>query len=186
MKEITKEYYSEKYCNNYVEKYLNIPEFIPTSSPDEVLRLINKYSQGHKTILEIGTWIGRSALGFSQNFSRVVTLDFIQGSDIPYGYNGLEAGHYCKNLSNVEFLKINSKDFYTEEKFDCVYVDGNHSYEGFLSDMVLSKKICKAGGLIFIDDYYNPTMGVGRAANDHFRNELVSIKNTNLIFIENS
>lgn len=185
MKTISKENYISTFCNNYIEKYENIPGFIPTSTPDENLRLINKYSEGHKSILEIGTWIGRSALGFSQNFKRVVTLDYFEGSDINYSYLGLEPGHLCKGIHNVELIKIDSKKFTTEERFDCVYIDGNHSYDGFLADFLISKHHCKNNGIIFIDDYFNETMGVQKAVNDTIYDKLINVSDTTLVFVLN-
>lgn len=182
---ITKKHFVEHYCNNYEEQYKDIPAFIPTSTSDDNLRLINKYSQGYKTIFEIGTWIGRSALGFSQNFKKVKTIDYIEGSDIHYSYNGYKSGELCMHLENVEYLHQDSTKYSNFlEKFDCVYVDGNHTYEGCKHDIELSRKLCNNGGLIFIDDYYNPSFGVSNAVNE-LSDDLYCIEGTTLVFIIN-
>ena len=182
---ITQEDFSSDYCNNYTERYEGIPAFIPTSTQDGNLRLINKYSEGRKTIFEIGTWIGRSSMGFAQNFKKVKTIDFLPGSDVPYSYNGFESGELCKDLQNVEYLYQDSREYSDfSEKFDCIYVDGNHSYEGCKQDIELARKLCVAGGIIFIDDYYNQNFGVNRAVNE-LSDDVYCIQDTTVVFIIN-
>lgn len=182
---ITQEDFSRDYCNDYEEKYEGVPDFIPTSTQDDNLRLINRFSEGRKSIFEIGTWIGRSAMGFAQNFSKVKTIDYLPGSDVAYGYNGFESGQLCKNLDNVEYLFQDSRSYSDfSEQFDCIYVDGNHTYEGCKQDIELARKLCVDGGLIFIDDYYNPRFGVNRAVNE-LSDTVYCVEDTTVVFIVN-
>ena len=53
----------------------------------------------------------------------------------------------CRMLSNEWFEK------YSDVELDWIYVDGDHSYEGCLSDLENSLKAVKPGGLILGDDY---------------------------------
>lgn len=42
---------------------------------------------------------------------------------------------------------------YNGEKLDWIYIDGDHSYEGVMEDLINSLKVVKEDGLIFLDDY---------------------------------
>lgn len=47
-------------------------------------------------------------------------------------------------------LTLNS---FQDSYFDWIYIDGNHSYEFVLDDLILSYKKIKKGGVIIGDDY---------------------------------
>ena len=60
---------------------------------------------------------------------------------------------------------------YSDVELDWIYVDGDHSYEGCLSDLENSLKAVKPGGLILGDDYGWPNSkwnkpGVTKAVNE--------------------
>lgn len=189
MKVITEHEYNKVFCNNYKETYYSIPpKTTPASTFDETLRAVCRYSQGRGKILEIGTWIGRSALGFSQNFNSVMTLDFIKGSDIAYDYLGMCSGHLVKNKQNVTCILEDSRRFdfsEYEDYFDCVYVDGNHTTDCCFFDLVTASKVCKVGGIIFVDDYCDTMLGV-KVAFDKFESYSKHIiKDLNLAFFIN-
>lgn len=61
-------------------------------------------------------------------------------------------------MTSVEFFKQNNK------KYDWIYVDGDHSYEGCYYDLGEAWKIVKSGGYLMGDDYTNKT-GVNKAVN---------------------
>jgi len=61
-----------------------------------------------------------------------------------------------KGKSNVEFLRIFSDDLSKHilpNSLDWVYIDGDHSYEQVLKDLVLSYSLVKKGGYITGDDW---------------------------------
>jgi predicted O-methyltransferase YrrM len=153
----------------------NIPPFVPTSTEDRVLQFICMYGGKSRKIFEFGTWIGRSALGFSKNFEHVMTMDYIDGSDINYAYSHNNAvyksGELILNVPNVTFINENSLSYNFDsliDTFDVVFVDGNHSFNGCMEDMRNAMKICKKNNsIIFIHDYSNSGMGV-KAAVDNF------------------
>jgi predicted O-methyltransferase YrrM len=41
------------------------------------------------------------------------------------------------------------------EKFDYIHIDGDHSLEGKLADLELSRSLLKPGGLVLVDDYHH-------------------------------
>ena len=201
MQEITIKDYSKRFCNNYKERWEDVPDYITTSAPDINLKLICRFSEGKKSIFEFGTWIGRSAFCFSQNYEKVETIDFLKGSDIDYSYDGKKPGHYVKGKQNVKVHLHDSNDFNFsgyEDKFDCVFVDGNHGSIPCFLDLNNATKICKSNGLIFLDDYFwkndsgeyvtHPWMGVKDAVDRLISlgyKEIYRIKDTMLVFFVN-
>lgn len=155
-----------------------VPAFTPTSTSDDTLKFICEYGGPERSIFEFGTWIGRSALGFSKNYKNVTTIDYTEGSDLYYAYqhNGTTCrpGELILETNNVEFINENSLDYdfrKYEDTFDVVFVDGNHSQYGCTLDIDNAMKISKINNsLIFIHDYGNPGMGV-RAAVDNYKHD---------------
>jgi hypothetical protein len=75
----------------------------------------------------------------------------------------------CRMLSDEWFKK------YNDVELDWIYIDGDHSYEGCLSDLENGLKAVKSGGLILGDDYGWPNNrwnkpGVTKAVNKFINN----------------
>jgi len=156
----------EKFRPTNAVKWENIVPFIPMSTADVVLQFICAFGGPDKTIFEFGTWIGRSALGFSQNYKQVMTIDYAGPHDIGHIYGDYSSGHFVKDVPNVVAVNTNSLTFnFTEleNMFDVVYVDGDHTLEGARSDLQNALRLVKQNGYIFVDDYANHTMGVNQA-----------------------
>lgn len=71
----------------------------------------------------------------------------------------------CRMLSDEWFKKYNNVEL------DWIYIDGDHSYEGCLSDLENALKAVKTGGFILGDDYGWPNNrwnkpGVTKAVNE--------------------
>lgn len=59
-----------------------------------------------------------------------------------------------RKLSTEAFLELKEK---YKEKFDFIYIDGDHREEPVYRDSVMSFELCRAGGYILFDDYsWNP------------------------------
>ena len=125
-------------------------------------------------VLEIGSYEGRSAL-FFLNFLRsssitcidlwdpcVLEPDLIkQMPEIVVEYP-LAEGRFDRNLATfadrVTKQKGRSSDLLAElgvkrERFDLIYVDGDHQRAGVYRDCVLSWPLLRPGGFFLIDDY---------------------------------
>jgi hypothetical protein len=73
----------------------------------------------------------------------------------------------CEAPGKKERIAIHRKystqaaDEFADEYFDWVYIDGNHFYDGVLSDIMLYSRKVKPGGLLIGDDYnwdYEPAV----------------------------
>jgi len=111
---------------------------------DEELCWLHARASGMRTVLEVGTWLGRSASALAQTKARVWTVDHFQGSPSEWGAThtdtlGLEerARANLARFSNVRVLAMSS--FIASRKFsalDMVFIDGEHTTEMCLVDLV--------------------------------------------------
>ena len=171
-----------------------MPQIEPSSAEDDTLQFICTWGGDDKTLFEFGTWVGRSALGFSQNFQSVTTIDYRLNSDLEYPYRFQDKecrpGELIRNIKNVTLIEEDSQKYdFTplKEKFDVVFVDGNHSFKGCTTDLHNAMLIAKPKSIIFVHDYKNRTMEV-RQAVDSFQHpnkyyfadiDLITIVNKN-------
>ena len=137
-------------------------------------RLLAPYADRPIRVLEVGSYEGRSAI-FFLNFLRrstLVCVDLWDASVLePYLVQEmpeilveypLAEGRFERNLSSfsdrVTKIKARSSDALAElgvgrERFDLVYVDGDHRRAGAYRDCVLAWPLLQPGGLVLIDDY---------------------------------
>ena len=115
-------------------------------------------------MLEIGSYEGRSAIFFLKKFSKgqITCVDTWCGSD---EHDNKEFINIEKNfdLNTNYFLKINrlkkfkmtSNEFFkiNSDKFDLIYVDGDHSAKQVFKDINNSWNILNKGGCLILDDY---------------------------------
>ena len=136
-------------------------------------------------ILEIGSWLGASAIHMGNAVRRagldtkIVCVDTWLGSRDFMGKkfpddrsklmsNGMPNAyrHFLANVKREGLQDIviplpqtssNALRFLSEEgvKFDMVYIDGSNQYEDIVSDMNLSWNVLANGGVMFGDDYLN-------------------------------
>ena len=120
--------------------------------------------------LEIGVFQGRSTCWLLENIfthesARLEAVDTFEGSDENADldptilnslydvfrrnvaeYGGRSVAHRMKSS---QFLRSSSDS----EKYDFIYVDGDHHSWAALEDMVLCWPLFKVGGIMIIDDY---------------------------------
>jgi len=140
-----------------------------------ILKTNNKYR-----ILEIGSFEGLSACGFSDNFidHSDSTLDCVD----PFIVSGTVPSNTCrcidtntkniflenikksKNYSKITSHFMTSDDFFkTNTKlFDFIYIDGCHEPEFIENDINNSIKFLNDGGIIWMDDYGGNTSNDGK------------------------
>ncbi len=122
-----------------------------------------------KRMLEIGVNVGKTARYVLDN---VESLESYVGVDVPPGYETIKgvqrpevpgrgwAGHHVNADHRFKLIlpKRGSFDleYYDLEKFDVVYVDGDHGRASVEHDTALALKIIRPGGIIIWHDYYYP------------------------------
>ncbi len=138
--------------------------------------LTNKFKDG-ETFVEIGSWLGRSAIYIAEkvkikklNNFKFYTVDIFDNNEITdnsFDYNTLEIMRenklYESFLENIEpykdyiiSIKGDSKKVYEQfenESIDYIFLDGDHSLEGFSQDIKLWYPKVKTGGVVSGHDY---------------------------------
>lgn len=117
-------------------------------------------------VLEIGAFEGRSSLWFLSinrglNLTVIDPWDYTAGADLStYEVFKKNIAKYqnrvkiIKEKSSTGLLKISN------QKFDLVYVDGDHSSASVIHDAILAYGVCKKGGLIVFDDYLGGDLSI--------------------------
>lgn len=120
------------------------------------------------SVLEIGTAYGRSAIIWAlATEGKITTIDI---QDVQYL---VEAFSKKMNLDitaiNGDSTKIDIKD-----KYDVVWIDGNHDYEYVISDI---KKLDPLAKKLICGHDYNHILfpGVGKAVNEFYGNNFATI-----------
>lgn len=129
-----------------------------------------------KRVMEIGCFKGASLAAW-QYCSRALNLDtkivgvglFERGGNIPdwdfstddvwtlYNKFNLEIDNTILVKGNSQNPDIVSMVRSIYDTYDMVYIDGDHSYEGALSDLRYYAPMVKRGGILVIDDCANDT-----------------------------
>lgn len=147
---------------------------------DNELLWLAKQAQVSKIILEIGSYKGRSTRALADNTTGLILCIDPWGQveyPLPEGQflNCDVFKIFRENLSphiqsgRVLPLKMQSKDFEHGFKFDFIFIDGLHSYEGVKQDIEVAKRYIIPGGTIAGHDYgRHDWPGVKRAVNEVF------------------
>ena len=66
--------------------------------------------------------------------------------------------------SEVKFFNSTTDKFFEEntEKYDCIFIDADHSYEGVKKDYINALKYINEGGIIIFHDIGNTSVGVAQ------------------------
>ena len=160
-------------------------------------RILYKYNLQNKklNILEIGSYEGLSTVFFlsTLKYSNIYCvdpfIDFEENKDKDFN-KIFDNFKYNTNefQSRVRLSKSTSDNFFEKidgEKFDLIYIDGNHHADNVLKDAKNSFKILNKGGFIIFDDflwdYYNninlnPIGGIKKFLSENFfKIKIVSI-----------
>ncbi|MBI2270697.1 MAG: class I SAM-dependent methyltransferase [Bacteroidetes bacterium] len=124
--------------NETIDNYTNLAG---TSFPIDMVilkQLAKKYTDCD--YFEIGTWRGESISNVASVAKKCVSLSLSnkEMNELGYGEKFTRVQRFfSKDLSNVEHVEANSKTFDFEklgQKFDLIFVDGDHSYDGVKID----------------------------------------------------
>jgi predicted O-methyltransferase YrrM len=125
--------------------------------------------------VEIGSWLGQSAVFMAEKIKqrnlnvKFYTIDFFDSDEIKESSWEMtmeitkEKKIYETYLENIEHVKDyivtiigNSKEVYKQfedESIDYLFIDGDHTHEGFAQDIKLWYPKVKTGGIVSGHDY---------------------------------
>jgi len=153
-------------------------------STEGLLNLIKELGDNSdKTMIEIGSFVGESTVLFAQSFKEVIAIDpFLANYDPkdPTSYLFEFKNVYQTYLDrtgdhqNIKTIVSTSNDAVEKLgglKYDFVYIDGLHTYDGVKTDITNYLPLVKEGGVIGGHDYTNQIphlVGVYDAVNEMF------------------
>lgn len=123
------------------------------------LILLNKYSKSIKSYAEIGCRNGGTFIlhcEYLNHLSKAFAIDIIEETDT--------LKEYRSQTDYVQYMQANSqsnlfKDFINSNRFDLIFIDGDHSYSGVKSDAEITRESCNIQ--VFHDIVNDACPGVG-------------------------
>jgi hypothetical protein len=161
-----------------------MPEFGPRTSDEDIAALRALVSRLHRPrVIEIGSWLGRTALAMRQaGADQVHCVDTWLGTDDPtdltfelgrhHGHAGLLRA-FCENVG--EDLGVGVFPYVGESIFwaahwqwqaDLIFIDATHSYEAAIADIRAWTPHVRKGGILCGHDYCPAWPGVKRAVQE--------------------
>ena len=107
----------------------------------ELMQIIidNKY----KSVLEIGAYSNGCTYAFASICKKVVSIDLVHRS--------------TERFNNVTYITGNSHEVRNDisGKFDVIFIDGDHTYDGVKKDFELYSDLINKGGIICFHDIWD-------------------------------
>ena len=161
-----------------VKKALEIDGWM---SEDELITL-NKLAQSCNTIIEIGSWKGRSTRAMAiNNVNKIYAVDTWDGGvhpDLTKIAAGIDLfGEFTSNMNefihSAKVLPImnkstNAYEYFLENniKVDLVFIDGEHEYEWVYEDIKNYRNLLNPNGVLCgHDNFYEPVQNALRDNN---------------------
>lgn len=138
-----------------------------------------------KTMIEIGSFIGESTIIFARHFKHVIAIDpFLPNYDPQDPTSNFNFDDVFEEFQNrieekkekVTIHRMLSNDavkLLDKDKYDFIYIDGLHTYEGVKNDIINYLPLVKEGGVIGGHDYgtkHPHLLGVTDAVNEMLGN----------------
>lgn len=122
--------------------------------------IVAKYKP--KTILEIGSGWGLSAVSFLyKNDIRLVSIDKIGDLvDFKRRVEGMGVADRIERIVGDSTVVLPERKNEWRGKFDLIYIDGNHQYEGVKKDLLNSLEL--EPKVIVLDDFFHKNNWNGR------------------------
>jgi predicted O-methyltransferase YrrM len=129
------------------------------------------YPNKIKSILEIGTFNGETALILSKLFpnAKIVTIDLNNDNlkevkEYSYAFDSSKSDFLSnrdkilKLNQDIEFIQMNSLNlFNSNDKYDLIWIDGAHGFPFIAIDLSNALRMINSGGFILCDDVYTST-----------------------------
>src|SRR6478672_5400219 len=116
---------------------------VPNNDDESELREICEECANRKVAIEVGSWVGASAILLSEYFDRVFCIDTWQGMPVPDDLSSKEMNHnapgsfevFCQNVGDKLFKSIiplpGDSLLWAQLRrgdTDLIYIDGDHRY----------------------------------------------------------
>lgn len=149
-----------------------------------LVELVDRPGGGDLRIVEVGSWVGRTALNFIQARTardvRVYCIDHWQGtpndptSDLVRKHGvGVAYTTFLANCGQHLFRRIypcvGYSEFWAERwpwQADLIFVDADHAYDALKRDLELWRRHVREGGILCGHDYGLNFEGVKRAVDE--------------------
>lgn len=171
-----------------MKNYRDIFGWFTEGTADALRSLIKGYDIS--TVVEVGSFLGRSTAFFAENVSQVTAIDpFVAW---PEGMNNGDARaagddffrqfinnmKECGVAAKVIPVRLTSMEAYSEDLprwFDLAYIDAAHDYESVRDDIALWRT--RATKIICGDDYDENWPGVKQAVDEAFGDKVQLVGN---------
>jgi len=122
-------------------------------------RELARLAKGNR-VLEIGSYLGASTVCLAQTAARVVSVDTHDGRGTMHPADTFEPFVANLNRYGVD-RKVAAivgtvdalEDFYEDDPFDLVFIDGGHDAESVAHDIARARELLAPGGVIAFHDY---------------------------------
>lgn len=136
-----------------------------TSLPVDIM-LLKSLARNYNNCayLEIGSWRGESISNIYEITTDCTAVTLSAAELLDIGKDEVYAkahGFFSKNLENLKTIEHNSRTFdfgSLNKKFDLIFIDGDHSYEGVLNDSIKTMPLRRDNNSIIVwHDYGHST-----------------------------
>lgn len=162
------------------------------------LKWLASQAETHTEIVEIGSWMGRSARTLAENTrGRVLCVDTWHGSEEHIAELGGDCGDrlwdgFRFNMlgcDNIHALRERSPDAIRslppDMMFDMIFIDGDHAYEAVAADIREWSRKLAPGGILCGHDYTEGWEGVRRAVDELLPGRKV-VEGTSIWYVEHA
>lgn len=148
-------------------------EDVHTTTEDEEIEALRELATG-KNVLELGTWVGRTAMEMSTTAKSVITVDTHQGDARMGEADTREMVNY--NLDRYRIHNVFPVTGLISEilpgleagnyEFDLIFIDASHDYHSVMEDSNLCYPLLSKNGLMAWHDYGHPEADVSSAVDE--------------------
>ena len=137
---------------------------------NEELGCLMRLAKG-QTVLELGSWHGRSTLALSSTAKVVHAVDWFRGD--PHAGEGDTLRSYLDSTRDVGNIVTHIGRFedvlpVLGKNFGLIFLDAFHTYESVCKDIGLALPHLRKGGIMVFHDYGLEQFGVTQAVDEKF------------------